>query len=114
MIDKTHDPALQSWVEAANRLGCDFPIQNLPVGVFQVPKESRTRLGIAIGDFILDAGGGLTGDTLNGYLALSATQRRALRQEGSKAPEAGAAPPPLYPQTERLKRLPAGVWDYTH
>ena len=35
MIDKTHDPGLRSWVDSANRPGCDFPIQNLPVGVFQ-------------------------------------------------------------------------------
>jgi len=90
MIDKTHDPALQSWVESANRPGCDFPIQNLPVGVFQVPEESRTRLGIAIGDFILDAGEWLAGDVLDGYVALSATQRRDLRQEWSNALEAGS------------------------
>ena len=35
MIDDTHDPARRSWVESANRPGCDFPIQNLPLGVFQ-------------------------------------------------------------------------------
>src|SRR5258708_28066948 len=74
MIDKTHDPALQSWVESANRPGCDFPIQNLPVGVFQVPEESRTRLGIAIGDFILAAGACLTGAILSPHLPPSATQ----------------------------------------
>ena len=113
MIDKTHDPALQSWVESANRPGCDFPIQNLPVGVFQVPEESRTRLGIAIGDFILDAGEWLAGDMLDGYVALSATQRRDLRQEWSNALEAGAVERPLYPQGECLMRLPVVVGDYT-
>jgi fumarylacetoacetase len=113
MIDKTHDPALRSWVESANRSGCDFPIQNLPVGVFQTPGESRPRLGIAIGDFILDAGEWLNGDTLNGYLALSATQRRDLRREWSKALEAGADERPLYSQAECAMRLPAAVGDYT-
>ena len=43
-------------------------------------------------DFILDAGEWLAGETLNGYLALAATQRRDLRQEWSRALEAGAAP----------------------
>ena len=113
MIDKTHDPALRSWVESANRSGCDFPIQNLPVGVFQPPGDSRPRLGIAIGDFILDAGEWLNGDTLNGYLALSATQRRDLRREWSKALEAGADERPLYSQAECAMRLPAVVGDYT-
>lgn len=113
MIDQTHDPALRSWVESANRPGCDFPIQNLPVGVFQPPGNGRMRLGIAIGDFILDAGEWLAGDTLNGYLALSATQRRDLRQEWSKALEAGAAERPLYSRGECAMRLPASVGDYT-
>jgi fumarylacetoacetase len=113
MIDQTHDPALRTWVESANRPGCDFPIQNLPVGVFQPPGDGRTRLGIAIGDFILDAGEWLAGDTINVYLALSATQRRDLRREWSKALEAGAAERPLYSQGECAMRLPAFVGDYT-
>src|SRR5260370_23405384 len=113
MIDKTHDPALQSWVESANRPGCDFPIQNLPVGVFQVPEESRTRLGIAIGAFILDAGEWLAGDMLDGYVALSATQRRALRQEWINALEAGAAERPLYHPRADPMRVPVVGQDYT-
>jgi fumarylacetoacetase len=113
MIDKTHDPKLRSWVDSANQPECDFPIQNLPVGVFQVAGESQARLGVAIGDFILDVGEWLTGDTLNGYLALSATQRRDLRQEWSKALEAGAAGRSLYLQAECVMRLPALVGDYT-
>jgi fumarylacetoacetase len=113
MIDKTHDPKLRSWVDSANRPECDFPIQNLPVGVFRAAGEKRARLGVAIGDFILDAGEWLTGDTLNGYLALSATQRRDLRHEWSKALEAGAARRSLYLQAECVMRLPAVVGDYT-
>ena len=31
----THDPELKSWVESANASGADFPIQNLPHGVFR-------------------------------------------------------------------------------
>ena len=33
--NETHDPAARSWVESANRPGCDFPVQNLPFGVFR-------------------------------------------------------------------------------
>ena len=113
MIDTTHDPGRRSWVDAANRPGCDFPIQNLPVGVFQAPGETRTRPGVAIGDSILDVGEWLAGDTLTGYFALPATQRRDLRHEWSRALEAGARPRPLYAQAESAMRLPAVVGDYT-
>ena len=113
MIDHTHDPGLRSWVDSANRPGCDFPIQNLPVGVFQAPGEGRARLGVAIGDFILDAGGWLAGDALNGYFALPAAQRRDLRHEWSKALAAGAPGRPLYPRADCVMRLPAAVGDYT-
>ncbi|HEX7853119.1 MAG TPA: fumarylacetoacetase [Sphingobium sp.] len=50
--DATHDPARQSWVESANGHG-QFPIQNLPFGVFSPPGE-EPRIGVAIGDAILD------------------------------------------------------------
>ena len=51
--DETHDVALASWVESAARPGTDFPIQNLPLGVFRMPRRAA-RPGIAIGDEILD------------------------------------------------------------
>ena len=54
-IDKTHDPALKSFVPSANAVDCDFPIQNLPYGAFR--RRSVTgapRIGVAIGDQILD------------------------------------------------------------
>jgi fumarylacetoacetase len=113
MTDKTHDPALRSWVDSANRPGCDYPIQNLPVGAFLAPGDARARLGIAIGDFILDLGGWLSGQTLNGYFALPATQRRDLRREWSGALEAGATVRPLHPRAACAMRLPAAVGDYT-
>lgn len=53
-LDETHNPALRSWVESASRAGHDFPIQNLPFGVFKLPGDERARIGIAIGDEILD------------------------------------------------------------
>ena len=34
-LNETHDAALESWVESANAPEADFPIQNLPFGVFR-------------------------------------------------------------------------------
>ncbi|UYN99042.1 MAG: fumarylacetoacetase [Devosia sp.] len=45
---------LRSWVSSANETGCDFPIQNLPYGVFEDGRGPR--MGVAIGAFILDVG----------------------------------------------------------
>lgn len=53
LTDTTHDAALQSWVESANDPATDFPIQNLPFGVFRTG-DDEPRVGIAIGDQILD------------------------------------------------------------
>jgi fumarylacetoacetase len=55
MIDETHDPSLRSWVESANHPTNDFPIQNLPFGVFRRRGVGETpRIGVAIGDQIVD------------------------------------------------------------
>lgn len=52
MIDRTHHAATRSWVESANDHP-DFPIQNLPMGVFS-PPDGAPRTGVAIGDRIVD------------------------------------------------------------
>ena len=86
-LDQTHDPAASSWVESANAPGCDFPIQNLPFGVFRRKNASeQPRGGIAIGDQILDlaALGVTTGPTLNGIAALGRPAWRRLRRDASK------------------------------
>jgi fumarylacetoacetase len=54
-IDATHDPLRRSWVEGAND-HADFPIQNLPLGVFTV-NGGEPRIGMAIGDKIVDLHG---------------------------------------------------------
>jgi fumarylacetoacetase len=99
-IDETHDPKRQSWVESANAHR-DFPLQNLPLGVFSPPgnnvPDARARGGIAIGDKIFDIKAALaaglfsgeaeiaakaaSGGTLNPLLALGAGPRRALRRQ---------------------------------
>ncbi len=53
-INETHDPNLQSWVASANDPATDFPIQNLPLGVFVEDCDDLPRLGVAIGDQVLD------------------------------------------------------------
>lgn len=113
MIDETHDPLRRSWVESANRPGADFPIQNLPLGVFRPRGEKAARVGVAIGDSILDAAEWLPGDSLNGYLALPPPRRRDLRREWVRALEAGAAQRPLHRQDDCSMLLPAAVGDYT-
>jgi fumarylacetoacetase len=54
-INETHDPNLKSWVESANDPESDFPIQNLPFGIFTRPQSDELPcIGVAIGDQILD------------------------------------------------------------
>jgi fumarylacetoacetase len=53
-IDQTHDPALKSFIASANVPGCDFPIQNLPFCAFRRHSTGAPRIGVAIGDDILD------------------------------------------------------------
>src|SRR5262249_1978909 len=113
MIDETHDPGLTSWVEEANVPGCDFPIQNLPLGVYRRHSEQQARLGVAIGKRILPLAEWLAGDTLNGYLALPAVERRELRRTLSKVLAKGAPLRELIPQQECELLLPAAIGDYT-
>ena len=90
-IDATNDPAATSWVQSANK-GGDFPLQNLPLGIFSEAKGLR-RPGVAIGDYILDLpaiadSGLLDGDwigelaqpVLNGFLARGHAAQQELRQ----------------------------------
>ena len=113
MIDETHDPKLQSWVESANIGGCDFPIQNLPLGVYRETGAIDVHIGVAIGDYILDLHSWLSGDNLNGYMAMSASDRRELRHELSRALRKGSAVRELIPQSDCEMLLPAIIGDYT-
>lgn len=49
---KANNPDLKSWVEVSAH--SDFPIQNLPFGIFKTSNNSNPRVGVAIGDKILD------------------------------------------------------------
>ena len=88
MSDASNNPRLKSWCESAQ--GSDFPIQNLPLGIFSVG-ERRRQAGVAIGDYVLDLGGiaelldegwreDLSQPVLNGWLARGHEAQSALRQ----------------------------------
>ncbi|HEU5171158.1 MAG TPA: hypothetical protein VFU46_11505, partial [Gemmatimonadales bacterium] len=65
-LDETHRADIRSWVDSANDAGSDFPIQNLPFGVFRRSDDEPARVGVAIGDRILDVHAALTRDLLSG------------------------------------------------
>ncbi len=119
MLDSTHDEHLRSWVASANGHP-DFPVQNLPLGVFS-PAGGAPRPGVAIGNMILDLAvvpDGPAGATLNEFLALGAGPRRALRARLSGLLREGAAEratiePHLHEAASCTMHLPATIGDYT-
>ncbi|MCI0364280.1 MAG: fumarylacetoacetase [Phycisphaerales bacterium] len=89
-LSDTHDPHRQSWVESAISPKSDFPIQNLPFGVFRTSANERPRIGIAIGNQILDLSAALTAGFLvelgsDEKLALQATNLEHLMPLGKSA-----------------------------
>jgi fumarylacetoacetase len=124
----THDPARRSWVEGANAPGCDFPIQNLPWGVFS-QADGRRRVGVAIGDQVLDVtaleadgllealpgGTVFAGGVLNPFLALGPRAWSAARAALADLLDAdrGARSLPLLAQSDVRMHLPIDVRSYT-
>jgi fumarylacetoacetase len=51
-LSHPNDPKLKSFIDVAPE--SDFPIQNLPYGVFSTPASGERRVGVAIGEFVLD------------------------------------------------------------
>ncbi len=119
-LDDTHDAARRSWAPGASdpaASGGDFPLQNLPLGIFS-PPDGVARPGIAIGDYVLDlpAAGLLPpGATLNAFLAQGAGPRRDLRQAAWRLLEASAPSRPelLHPLADCTLHLPCAIGDYT-
>lgn len=143
-LNETHDAALTSWVASANAAGCDFTIQNLPFGAFRrngapaVDADRSTanaaRIGVAIGDQILDlqaafdsgvfegaakdAAALLQGSTLNDFMGAGAAAWSALRLALSRALRSGSTAQAqlknaLLAQRDAGMALPARIGDYT-
>jgi len=115
MIDTTHDPALQSWVASANKSDTDFPIQNLPFATFARKGDDRTRLGIGIGDIILDAGEAFGCRSMEQLMAMPRSARRDLRHQASEflSKSSRGAEKLLTPISEAQLLLPCQIPDYT-
>jgi fumarylacetoacetase len=112
-LDATHAPDLRSWEPTANTPGHDFPIQNLPYGIYRTVADPRPRAGVAIGDFIFDLSPLFSAATLNPLMALAKSQRVALRREISRRLSDAAYRVPLTPMSQAELLLPATIGDYT-
>ncbi len=88
---QANDPSLKSWVEVNKN--SDFPIQNLPFGVFKT-KTLSARVGVAIGDQVIDMQSlssfgfiksvdvsVFSQQTLNSFIALGKDVCRSVRQQ---------------------------------
>ena len=76
-LDQTNDPSLHSWIESANDPSTDFPIQNLPFGVFRRRGDRIAGVGVAIGDQILDVAACYDEGLFSGEVAEIASACRA-------------------------------------
>ncbi|MDB4875847.1 MAG: fumarylacetoacetase [Gemmatimonadetes bacterium] len=138
-LDETHDPTRKSWVESANDAATDFPIQNLPFGVFRrADSDESFRVGVAIGDQIVDVvacseAGLLSGDDalaadrcrhpgLNALMEAGPEAARRLRRALSDLLRVGSsvferdpaiASHILVPMKDAELTLPAAIGDYT-
>ncbi|RLJ51985.1 fumarylacetoacetate hydrolase [Litoreibacter meonggei] len=119
---------LRSWVESANTAETQFPLNNLPYGVFSTA-DSDPRCGVAIGDYILDVqaleakgliafGGAFKASSWNTFMALGKADWAKLRQrlmeilaEGSTDRE--QAEPLLTAQEDASLHMPITVSEYT-
>jgi fumarylacetoacetase len=137
MLNETHDPKLKSWVESANDPATDFPIQNLPFGVYRGRGESQNwgEVCVAIGDQVVNLNFGIqaglfrqlpkgaqiacTGINLDFMLRLDPKYRSALRKRLSKLLRADTKEDKrvikrcLVPMAEVEMLLPVEVGDYT-
>lgn len=120
MLVDANDPTLESWVESANDSAGDFPIQNLPFGRFRPDPDVGWRIGVAIGDQVLDLSeAGLIDTTeMQRLLGLSAYERRTLRQAISEGLRRGSKrrtvfEAALVSQAEVELGVPCEIRDYT-
>ncbi|EOD08710.1 hypothetical protein EMIHUDRAFT_124936, partial [Emiliania huxleyi CCMP1516] len=128
---------LLSWVDGAD--GSEFPVQNLPFGVFSHTLSGRSpRVGVAIGESVLDMQALLAEGlidhcacaavfaeaTLNAFMAQPRAQWLAVRAALTQLLARDGADPALresaelrrrclVPRAEVAMHLPAAIGDYT-
>lgn len=134
LLNRTHDPALTSWVTSANK-NSQFPIQNLPYSIFRCKnKNENWRGGVAIGEQIVDLAalcdtGLLSGkaqlaceaaseSTLNRFMAMGQEYQSLLRAALSKllannSPHQSLLKKLLILQEAAEYNLPCVIGDYT-
>jgi len=124
------DPNLQSFVDVPT--GSDFPIHNLPYGIFRSSAGARPRIGVAIGNEVLDlsvladrgllSGTAFREPTLNAFMALGRPAWREARQsltrllrhdEPTLRDDSGLRDAAFHPMTGVEMLLPATIGDYT-
>ncbi len=114
---------MTSWVAGANAPDCDFPLNNLPYGVFEDGKGAR--MGVAIGDYVLDVGAVdhrldpalFAAPSWNAVMAAgpevwAALRARLIELLGDEAHRA-AVEPGLVPLAEVALLMPFAVTEYT-
>ncbi len=117
-----------SWIESANAVGTQFPLNNLPYGSFSTD-GSTPQCGIAIGEMILNAtaleasgvlsfGGALGTGDWTAFMALGQDSWHRLRREvmtllafGSDARD--IIKPNLVPMADAVLHLPFTISEYT-
>ncbi|UWR33266.1 fumarylacetoacetase [Sulfitobacter sp. W027] len=121
---------MTSWVESANSAETDFPLNNLPYGVFTT-NRLEARCGVAIGDQIVDMAaleeeGLITlaeepvfdvpywNDVMDlGPAAWASLRARLVELLSADAPDQAAVAPHLVPMDEARLHMPMMVSEYT-
>ena len=86
-INETHAADLVSWVDSANAVGSEFPIQNLPFGIYRASAGDDPRACVAIGSQVFDLAGvdAAMGPNLNALAAAGQNTWHDLRGKLSSA-----------------------------
>lgn len=124
-------PLLKSWVESANTPDTDFPLNNLPYGVFSLDDADEPRCGVAIGDQILDVAAAEEAGLIDmadgplfdvpfwnevmeaGPATWAALRARLTELLAEASPDADALRPLLVDQSAATMHLPFLVSEYT-
>ncbi len=134
-MDPTTDPMLKSFIDVEPE--SHFPIQNLPMGIFSPTPREDPRVGVRIGDQVMDLSvlqdcglldsanlppGILSYRVLNPFMELPKQQRRAVRllasgllraEEPTLRDDANLRRRALHPATSVTMHMPVAIRDYT-